>query len=1221
MECYICRSVGYFAYVFIGVFVTIQQCHAKTYIVEESGLPNMLIGNVAMDFNFSSLISQGKSLRFSFINQNLPEVAYFNISEDSGELRSVGVLDREEICQQEDKCNIQLQIAVTATKESFFEKVKVNVTIDDINDHSPIFKSQTESISFPENSQIGTSFTIEGAFDPDSSKYSVKHYSIIPLDAPFAAHLVRKFDGSSSVQIDVDGDLDREVTDHYILQIIAEDGGSPPKTGSLQLNITITDMNDNFPIFTNMIYNKSVEEDIEINSTILQVSANDLDTGDNGKITYSFATIQQQPDIEDLFSIDSESGEIKTIGRLVYMPGHQYQLIVEAQDAGVNPKEAQALVYIDVQDVNNNAPKIDANLLSQSDFARVSELANIDAVAALIFVTDDDVGFNGITNCSMDSDTFGLQKSDINEYKVVVKEPLDREVQDLYTLTVVCEDVGTPPLVSSKTFNISIIDENDHKPEFSQTNYVGEIFENNNYGDVILEVIATDGDAGNNAKISFELRGDSWTDFAIHQVDDSGVGVIQAMKTFDREDKEYYEFLVLAIDGGKDKTVGIEDRHTSTATVTVKIVDKNDNNPKFQLAYYEFHVAENSPPEENIDQIVAEDADAGNNGIVTYSILDQPEVVLPFKLDPDGFLKAKKILDRELQSRYDFIVMATDQGYPFRLNSSVNVSVFVSDMNDNGPFIVSPEKPGRVVYVPVSTSVNTPLYLIQAHDIDAGRNQQLTYKIEDRNDTHIFDINDSGQVLVARPIESWEINTYSIQVAVYDNGNPKNFAKTTLIMSIMAANITAEVSAGNPSLESKNLLIALTVVIVTVVLAATIVISIIIIRRMDIRKRNNYLGNDTNSEHSLDGTVVPGLELDGQKDMYSGISPACGNLQLAPIVSQLSLDRNSMTKDYVYKPRMNTPTPSDSGNHGDIPLDVHADIQDTSTPRLNRLASLRLHQQLIQSHDKPWHPHNDSDQSCEMYAGRPEDVHSQLSEEDGDSGRGGSVSDGHMGISQDAEDMRRMQLQNLVKQIGRRGTPPHLQSRNDNQSKPSNLTPRDNVNQSSSNLHADQSKDTNKHFNLKSKYSNSNSDIFCVPEHEQVPNVRRFPSCQENNAPHTQKTVTFSNHFPKAKSGPGIQMGLSSISNHPHNSSRHKPNRQHSFDTHDNYRQPRNHPSNDPYGIPNNGRHLDETFESVTTAAYDDDDNTTTSGSYTIDNNAHEDFIELNVAQLKDIFV
>lgn len=230
-----------------------------------------------------------------------------------------------------------------------------------------------------------------------------------------------------------------------------------------------------------------------------------------------------------------------------------------------------------------------------------------------------------------------------------------------------------------------------------------------------------------------------------------------------------------------------------------------------------------------------------------------------------------------------------------------------------------------------------------------------------------------------------------------------------------------------------------------------------------------------------------------------------------------------------------------------------------------------------------------------------------------------------------AEDMRILQLQNLVKQNGRRGTPPHVQHRgNDdrylNQSQKSNLTPRDSLNQSNSNLHVDQSTSDLKNSNLKSNYlqSHSNSDLFYVPEKEKPSNIQRCPSYQEN---YPQKTVTFSSNFPKAKSGQGIQMGLSSISNHLHNNPRNKPHRQHSFDAYPNYKPPPNYSNcdnnriNSPYHPPHHGRRLDETFESITTNAYDDDDVTTTSGSYTLDNNTNDDFVELKVPHLKDIFV
>lgn len=214
-----------------------------------------------------------------------------------------------------------------------------------------------------------------------------------------------------------------------------------------------------------------------------------------------------------------------------------------------------------------------------------------------------------------------------------------------------------------------------------------------------------------------------------------------------------------------------------------------------------------------------------------------------------------------------------------------------------------------------------------------------------------------------------------------------------------------------------------------------------------------------------------------------------------------------------------------------------------------------------------------------------------------------------------------MQLQNIVRQSGRRGTPPHLQHRDCDHKypqKPSNLTPRDNhINQTNSNMQNDQSVENR---NLNPSYSLSNSDLF-YSDNDKCSSIQRYPSHQDNNG--ATKTVTFCNNVQKSKSGPGIQMGLSSFSSqhHPHNS-RHRPHRQHSFDTFDNYRPVPNYSKSDTNKMyPRNNRLLDETLESITTTVYDDDDNTTTSGSYTIDNNANDDFMELNVAQLKDIFV
>ena len=863
-------------------------CYGLTYTVVEEGRSNEFIGNIGQDFSFSVTLNQEefKNLRYSFINQNSPKVKYFNISENTGDLISNGVLDREIICEFEPICNISLQVAVQNSREAFFKKVKFSVLIVDINDNSPEFKEKSIDLSISESVVIGTQINIDGASDPDQAENSVKLYEVSTPNSPFSANFTKNLDGSTTVQLIVNKTLDRETMDNYQIEIVASDGS---RSGTLLVNITITDTNDNPPVFSQKEYNITVKEDIAINSSVLQVRAIDNDIGENGAVTYELkqSASNQIPDIQDLFTIEPKTGKLRTIGRLAYSPGKPYEIIVEASDSGVQPHTAQAKVFVHVQDVENNPPKIDINYLSSYNFSKISEFADQGAVVALVGVKDDDIGWNGITNCSIKHDVFRLERSEANEYQLTVAKPLDRETVSHYTVTVSCQDIGTPPQKSSRTFDVVVTDENDHAPVFSMTNYVQELTENNNYGDIIVTVSATDSDIGRNSKIHFALLGDAWSNFMIN----SDTGDIMAMKSFDREEKEFYEFHVLAVDGG-------EEPQTATATVSLTILDVNDNTPRFIQSYYEFEVAENQPKGLSIGDFIAEDPDSDANGIVTYSIAEKFEITVPFKLLPNGTLQTKVGLDRELHSSYDFTVVATDQGSPHRLNSSVNVSVFVSDINDNSPIIRSPEKSGYVIHLTLSTPINTPLYQVKAHDLDDGKNGELTFVIEERNDTHIFDINDSGHILVSRPMDVKEVNDYEIQVVIYDKGNPRNSAKTKIIMSVTVSNVT-DITDTDGGMQSQNLLIALTVVIVTVVLAATIVITILVIKCVDRKNKDSFYG-DTNSDRSSDMEVVPGLIMDSQKDYYSRPN---NNLQLAPVVSHTSLNQGS-NKDYIYKPRM-----------------------------------------------------------------------------------------------------------------------------------------------------------------------------------------------------------------------------------------------------------------------------------------------------------------------------
>ena len=466
-----------------------------------------------------------------------------------------------------------------------------------------------------------------------------------------------------------------EKTDNYQIQVLARDGGSPPKVGMLRVNITILDANDNSPQFEKSNYNFTIKEDIPVNSTILTLRALDRDIGANGHVIYKISTNQLES-VQSLFRINQDTGDLIIVKQLIYEPSETYKLIVEAYDKGEQPLMTQTVVNVHVIDSGNNRPEININLLSNDDKSRISEYANMGAVVAHIKVVDNDRGANGIVTCNISGNQFRLQRMDVNEYKVTVQQQLDREDQDEHHVTVSCSDVGSPPLNNSASFVVQVLDENDKNPKFSQSEYYGKIPEDNDINDFILLVNANDLDLNENGRVSYRLHGDAGNDFSI----ESETGIIRANRIFDRETKPQYRFQVYAYDHGDPAL-------TSSATVTVDIDDKNDNFPKFTQDHYTAEVQENQPIGTFVMKVVATDLDAGNNKIVTYTLPQNSDV--PFFVSPIGDITTTSKLNRESLNKYTFSIIASDQGNPPNKNS-VSVTINVADDNDNQPIIVYP---------------------------------------------------------------------------------------------------------------------------------------------------------------------------------------------------------------------------------------------------------------------------------------------------------------------------------------------------------------------------------------------------------------------------------------------------------------------------------------------------------------------------------------------------
>lgn len=506
------------------------------------------------------------------------------IEGDTGIISTAVVLDRERV----EKYTFA---AATLTGEL----IKVIIEVKDVNDHSPVFPAETVWLNVSELSPTGTRFELEGAQDQDKGDYGIQGYRITDKDLRNIFKVEIRIGGGDVFNLDLilRARLDRETTDSYNLTIEAFDGGLPPKTGQLQVHVTVLDENDNQPVFNQSEYHGVILESAPLLTPVCQVFATDLDLGNNGKVTYDINRRQSDPN--EFFMIDSSSGVISVNKRLDYEKQMFFELIVTARDSGTQPESSNTFVGIKVLDVNDNHPNISILFLNEAGAPVVSEGAGRGEYIARIAVSDPDLGEVKKLNVLLQGgeSMFNLKPTDDFLYFLCVDGELDREVKDLYELTVIASDFGTPPLRTKTTFQVQIADVNDNPPVFEQNTYEKSTAEDVHEGAALLQVRATDRDQGGNSEIIYSIvQSENEHLFNI----DPTTGVITVAASLDYEKRTELKFLVAASDCGSPSLF-------ATATVTIHVEDVNDNKPIFQQQLYNITIKEHTAIETCILQV------------------------------------------------------------------------------------------------------------------------------------------------------------------------------------------------------------------------------------------------------------------------------------------------------------------------------------------------------------------------------------------------------------------------------------------------------------------------------------------------------------------------------------------------------------------------------------------------------------------------------------------
>ncbi|XP_078405851.1 protocadherin-10-like [Cetorhinus maximus] len=634
------------------------------YSIPEELEHGAFVGNIAEDLRLN--IWELSARKFRLVPDDVRQ--YMKVNLENGNLFVNERIDREQLCRQSPTCSLHFQIALNDPNETH----RIAVEILDVNDNSPSFENNEFSLQISELIASGALFPLESAHDPDMGTNTISTYQISPNEH-FGIKVQSMRDGSKSAELLLEKPLDREQQATLHLVLTAIDGGVPHRSGTVRIIIAVVDANDNAPIFDQEIYRTQVVENVAPGTLVMKLNAADLDEGSNADLTYSFTNHVSKINRE-LFTLHPETGEIRVQGRVDFEESRVCDLDVQAVDNAPPGLSGRCKVVVDIIDINDNAPELAVNLVSST----VREDAPPGTVIALMSVTDLDSGEYGEVRCQVPGNIpFKLENPLRNSYKLITSDILDREMASVYNISISAWDGGSPSLSTSKNIIISITDVNDNAPRFTQSLYNVYLMENNTPGASIFAVTALDVDLDRNGEVTYSILENPMQELpaSVCVTINSETGNIYPLRSFDYEKLKNFQFQVQAQDAGSPPL-------SSTATVSVIILDQNDNAPVIvsPLTWNSSATMEIVPhsvyPGYLVTKVIATDADSGQNARLSYQLLEASDPslftvgLLSGEIRATGRLRVEDIIAERL------VICVKDNGQPsFSSTATIRFSI------------------------------------------------------------------------------------------------------------------------------------------------------------------------------------------------------------------------------------------------------------------------------------------------------------------------------------------------------------------------------------------------------------------------------------------------------------------------------------------------------------------------------------------------------------------
>lgn len=633
-------------------------------------------------------------------------------------------------------------------------RASVLIKLKDYNDSPSVFKDATYEARVSEDALPGTVLLQLSTTDKDVDLNTPIEYYIMSGD-PLSQFQIRQ-----TGELYIAKQLDRESVSSYLLGVIVTDGTFTTKTN---VSITVLDANDNPPYCLKYRYNEVLSEGVLLGSYVLTVLANDADEPSNSKLRFYLTG----NGVDD-FSLDKESGILKTARQLDRENQSRYALVAHVQDRDHSGWECSSQVNIAITDLNDNAPQF--SMASYS--VTLPEDAEVGTLVTKVHATDNDIGVNRkIKYAFVDSfrDHFRIaQDSGI----ITLAKPLDREEKAFYNLTVQAVDQGSPKLSSTSSLIVNVQDINDNPPEFTSKHFFASIPEVNLIGSEVIKILATSKDTGVNAEVYFSIiGGNEQKKFQINRT----TGVVEVADILDFERARDYFLTIQAVDGGTPPL-------SNLATLNVSITDSNDNTPIFTQNTYSARIREDAQIGDKIIQLRANDLDSGDNGRISYSIVDGDRLHQFSIEESTGYISVAAALDRESVSSYVLEIKANDNGVPV-MSNNVLINIDISDANDNPPVFT---KRNYSAIVQEDKQLGHTILKFEITDLDAVPNAApYTFDFRAGNEGGAFRLEQDGILRTAARFNHKVRDSYRLQIRVFDNGTPPLYSDTWVQVQVI----------------------------------------------------------------------------------------------------------------------------------------------------------------------------------------------------------------------------------------------------------------------------------------------------------------------------------------------------------------------------------------------------------------------------------------------------